>query len=158
MSKQKKRCCKGNKLIVWILFVYISPQVIWFSFLQSCLSFYCWKTLKWFLSLQKYNLLFIIVPSMVQVETNSVLQNLITFLNYWFRFWVFFLLHSIYAYKVVISLCLSVCLFSDHNSGSPGPNCLKCWLGYSRVTRKCFYFGFKILSWVGRIAKILVYD
>ena len=31
---------------------------------------------------------------------------------------------SIYVYKIVIYVCLSVCL-SDHNSGTPGPICLK---------------------------------
>jgi len=42
----------------------------------------------------------------------------------------------IYINKVVISVCLSVCL-SDNNSGTAEPICLKFWLGKSGEQLKC---------------------
>ena len=45
----------------------------------------------------------------------------------------------IYIYKVVISVCLSVCL-SDHNSGTPVPICHKSWLGNTGGPRECSWF------------------
>ena len=57
---------------------------------------------------------------------------------------------------------LFVCL-SDINSVTPGPICLKFWLGNSGDPRECSLAWFKILSWMGQLlskkrAKIVIYD
>ena len=57
---------------------------------------------------------------------------------------------SIYIYKVAISDCLFL-YKSDHNLGTPGPICLRFWLGNSGELRECFKLGFEILSGVGRL-------
>ena len=46
---------------------------------------------------------------------------------------------------------MSVCSFSDHNSGAP--ICFKFWLGNSGEPREYNLLGFEILSWVGRLLK-----
>ena len=94
-------------------------------------------------------LLYIIDQRLLQVINHHV--------QYCFR-----IMH-IYIYKVVIPVCLSICL-SNHNSWTPGLICLEFWLGNSVGPQECTLFDSKIISWVGgstfkeKIAKIVIYD